>query len=761
MIDEVSAALATIGGRAEFAFEEPFPTQHLGLRVQGVGRLALPVTDAWARKLAALGRPAPFGFRDETRFDEHVRSGREIGAERVALDDGFAQALAPTLDAVRRRLGLPRGGTLRAVLDKLLVYGPGQFFAPHQDSERLDGMLATLVLVLPSKHTGGAIVVTHDGEQRKLGALSSRSAATLVAFYADCRHEIEPVASGHRIALTFHLVHEGAAEAPSRAGPVDRLAGVVEDYFATPLRRSYSTEETMPPDRLVYLLDHEYTQRGLGWKHLKGKDRLRVRALLAVADRLDCEAFLALADVHEQWTCEDGPYDRRRRYDDEDDDDADEAAEGGELDELLDTDGELRHFVGRDGKPAPGIPSQIDERELCSTCRTVDFDPFRSEHEGWMGNYGNTVDRWYHRAALVLWPRARTFVLRAKLSPVWAVDEISRLLTKGCTDDARRQARSLVPFWRDRAAEQQGAAFFQKLLKVTVALGDAPLALDLLSPFGPGRLTAGAMPALRRAVERFGLDWSKSLFEAWTRREQHGESALLPVLVRLCRSLSVAGSAPGGPLASWLFSRELAGFRKRCATARVSLGRRHGAEVRKWIVRDATELLESAAALEEQAGADELVAFLTGADTVLPPPVLGEVVAAYRGTEIRAALRPGLRALRAHVVETVRAELAKPTRASDDWSITPPDGCLCELCRKLGSFLRDPRAVELPWPLAKEKRSHVHGIIDVHELPVEHTTMRSGSPFTLRLRKTRALFEREAASRAEQAALLRRIERGS
>ena len=32
--------------------------------------------------------------------------------------------------------------------------------------------------------------------------------------------------------------------------------------------------------------------------------------------------------------------------------------------------------------------------------------PYASEYEGYMGNYGNTMDRWYRRAALVVWPQA-------------------------------------------------------------------------------------------------------------------------------------------------------------------------------------------------------------------------------------------------------------------------------------------------------------------------------------------------------------------
>ena len=29
------------------------------------------------------------------------------------------------------------------------------------------------------------------------------------------------------------------------------------------------------------------------------------------------------------------------------------------------------------------------------------------DYEGYMGNYGPTVDHWYYRACLVIWPRSR------------------------------------------------------------------------------------------------------------------------------------------------------------------------------------------------------------------------------------------------------------------------------------------------------------------------------------------------------------------
>ena len=61
--------------------------------------------------------------------------------------------------------------------------------------------------------------------------------------------------------------------------------------------RYYGGPATDPPNRLVYLLDHEYTPRGLNWRRLKGADASRVALLRAAADKAGCEAVLALADI--------------------------------------------------------------------------------------------------------------------------------------------------------------------------------------------------------------------------------------------------------------------------------------------------------------------------------------------------------------------------------------------------------------------------------------------------------------------------------
>src|ERR1700733_11869944 len=51
------------------------------------------------------------------------------------------------------------------------------------------------------------------------------------------------------------------------------------------------------------------------------------------------------------------------------------------------------------------------------------------------------------------------------------------------------------------------------------------------------------------------------------------------------------------------------------------------------------------------------------------------------------------------------------------------------------------------WPIAQQRRQHVHSRIDAAELPVTHVTRRQGRPYTLVLNKTDALFSREQDAR--------------
>jgi hypothetical protein len=105
--------------------------------------------------------------------------------------------------------------------------------------------------------------------------------------------------------------------------------------------------------------------------------------------------------------------------------------------------------------------------------------------------------------------------------------------------------------------------------------------------------------------------------------------------------------------------------------------------------------------------------------------------------------------LAADCAERLRARLARPERAAGDWAIgLPTGGCVCDLCGTLRVFLEDSNRRAFEWKIAKQGRQHIHSRIDTAELAVTHVTRRQGSPYTLVLHKSEALFTREQEARA-------------
>jgi predicted 2-oxoglutarate/Fe(II)-dependent dioxygenase YbiX len=203
----------TLRGDAQAAFSVELTTKadDLSLEVEGFGHVRFPVTPAKARKLR-LGQPARFGRGEETLTDPDVRDTWEIPKHLVRAT-WDAAALKDILATVKEELGLPYAAGLTADLHSLLVYEPNQFFLPHQDSEKDDSMVGTLVVTLPSSYAGGELMVGHNEERRAYRG--SKTALSLVAFYADCRHEVLTVKSGYRITLTYNLLLHGDTSRPT------------------------------------------------------------------------------------------------------------------------------------------------------------------------------------------------------------------------------------------------------------------------------------------------------------------------------------------------------------------------------------------------------------------------------------------------------------------------------------------------------------------------------------------------------------------
>jgi predicted 2-oxoglutarate/Fe(II)-dependent dioxygenase YbiX len=756
MPQRIADILQTIRHSGAFAAKRSCPASALRIEVKGVGPIRLPVSARTAARLRTVARPARYGLKDQTLLNPQVRNTWEIARNRIRIDQRkWRAALQSALERLRGDLGLPEGIELKAELHDMLLYEKGQFFQKHQDSEKWDDMLGTLVVALPSRFAGGASVVEHGGE--RLITRGSTRDLQLVAFYADCRHEVRPVTDGHRVVLTYNLFAQGEPDVTAALpeGKVDALALAAGEYFDTPIPHRWADRPAQPPDRLVYLLDHEYTAKGLGWNRLKNADSLRVAALREVAAQLDCEIFLALADVQETWDCEpeyDPWQERRWRRHDFDDElyDDDEPGGGHTLLSLIDQSIELRHWFGLGAARPAAVSSFVDDKELCYSTPSDEMKPFRTDYTGYMGNWGNTEDRWYHRAAVVLWPRDRSFVILAKASPATAIAELASLVKRGLLDEARDGVEKLRPFWKDTSPSGWKPGVTDRTLRIAVKLQSPELAELLLTPLTIEQLGTRAASHCRALVETYGLDWARQRFAEWLesdrrRRSDEDRFAWFETLPRF------SGALAGGPehtrsLARWLLEELWSWLEKKHDAARGALPRAR-VEPPTHIVRSTVALLQSTRMVESPDLRGRILAALTSRDDEFGVSVLIRILRAAHSEYGPAGLSElGLGDALAHCTRRLEEWTRLPERAADDWRISVRLRCACTLCTILGEFLASPRP-SFEWPLAKEARRHVHSQIDLHDLPVAHTTARTGRPFRLVLRKTEALFAREASRR--------------
>lgn len=775
ILHEISEILGEIGTRGVFSAKQTRLTDDLHLEVKGVGRIQFPVPPEQAALLCEIGRPARYGQKEKTLLDRTVRDTWQIPKRRVKIDQRqWKRTLQPVLERIRAELGLPEGGRLKAEWHAMLVYAPGQFFLPHQDSEKSDGMLGTLVVTLPSSFRGGALVVEHQGQ--KATYRGSKKRLSFVAFYADCRHEVRPVKQGYRIALTYNLMFEcdGASghSGDNEAEPatVAALAQALNDHFETPIPSDRKWDQDAPPreppNRLVYLLDHQYTERGFGWQRLKGNDVARAAALEAAAERTGCERMLALAEVHETWSCMEPDWRRRhhgygygehRHWQRNDEDDwidedppPDNDPDAYDLEDRIDADTTLTSWIDASGAKIPSIVAQVTDDEICATTPSSSLEAYESEYEGYMGNYGNTMDRWYRRAAIVLWPRKRAFAVRAESSPAWALDTLRERLGTDSKSDVQAMAKSLQPFWAQVASQESRSRTFGQALVVAEGLQSPALAASLLGPFRLEALTTGQAPAFAALVGRYGVRWAEALLAAWASHRQDDPKvsrAWFGVLPRVSKSLCKHG-AVGQRCAKMLVKDRWRWLKEGVATTvRLdSPSTRSGALTA--LEKPIFGILESAEISGEGKLRDQAVAFFCAEKNEPLLPCLMRVLraAAKRKTSLVRA-SPGLATIRQHCAQQLAARLASPARERDDWSMTLDGACSCAICAKLRTFLSHPATQQLDWPLAKAGRQHVHQTIDRHELPVSHKTRREGSPYTLVLRKSKALFDREAKER--------------
>ncbi|RPD54595.1 hypothetical protein L227DRAFT_604004 [Lentinus tigrinus ALCF2SS1-6] len=220
------------------------PEQHFSLWY-GLGNDAryVDLSTSSSESLDALEsacEAATFGRNQETVLDESYRKAGKMDTNKFSLP--FDVEKSGLIDVVKTGLliGEREQNYVGAELYKLNVYGKDAFFKPHKDTPRGTNMFGSLVIVFPTPHEGGALILRHEGKEwifdaAQVLASSPSKRIAYVAFFSDVEHEVTRVLSGHRVTITYNLYWAG----PPRVAPPPGLS------VLHPLRESPSEVESI------------------------------------------------------------------------------------------------------------------------------------------------------------------------------------------------------------------------------------------------------------------------------------------------------------------------------------------------------------------------------------------------------------------------------------------------------------------------------------------------------------------------------------
>jgi hypothetical protein len=742
---------------------------HLPLiEVEGIGPIALPLLPAQAVQLLAAAELAPYGRGADTVVDTSVRRTWQISADRVRIRGKHWPAM---LDGIveRAAMGLGAGVGVEAELYKLLVYDEGCFFLEHRDTEKSPGMFGTLIVALPSLHTGGELVIRHRGREVRLDVrCADVSELAWAAFYADCVHEVLPITSGCRLVLVYNLRRTGRGRLP-RPPSYDKEAAVLER-----LLRAWCNETAKPdadrPLKLVYPLAHAYTPAELSFAALKGADAAAATVLTAAAGDAACDLHLALLRIEESGAAEYNGYAGRRwrsRYHDDDEEDRD----GGDDDEfrvaeVFDRSLTLSDWRRPDGREASLGPLPFNDDEVCPPDALADMEPDEQHFHEATGNEGASFERSYQRAALVLWPHAQRLRLIARAGFAASLPALDGMVKAwidggaepGCAawHEAHALAAEMLACWPVQAARRanDGPSAESKVLSQLVRLQDREHIESMLASIvAAGGYAAGDNAGLVQALKLLPLPRVGSLLLAVVQ----GNADLH---IGGCADLLARAAA----VSAW--RGQLVGAAQALLDAMPGDPARPQSPADAWrreradadVVHDTLRALAPAGHAGLSALADQAVTHWLawprtyGMDAVIVP--------ALRRLAERPALlnRPACLRLRAAALDHLRARSSLDLAPPADWRREARMSCRCEHCMALGRFLQSADQEVWRFKAREADRRHVEDSIRQGRCDVDCSTERKGSPHVLVCTKNQASYERRVAQRRADLEDLARLE---
>ena len=747
---ELIALMDKVKTSGTFSVSGTLPAILPGLHVKGVGHIGLPLTEQQAKALIQRSELAPFGRGEETIVDTEVRKNWQISADDFELGNPqWNEALQAAVDQIGKDLGLS-GCDIGFEPYKLLVYEEGSFFVSHRDTEKIPNMFATLVVNLPSQHTGGELIISHAGQSQSYSfADSSLFAPSFVAFYADCYHEVKPLTAGYRLCLIYNLAITNRKKQPvlsQRMGPIEDIDKAIQAW----------SQETHDNPILTYLLDHSYSEQNLSMANLKHGDFAKASVLLNAAAKSGCQAYLCLATYSRTSYGEVDSYGGRGRrgrysdYDDDDDDDVDESAF--EEYDVSEEQVYAHAFVTADGSKINVQKIHLNADELLAKVPLVDGPGRGYSISEATGNEGATKDLWYHRGAVIMWPKERELECVAKMDVDYGIHVLQRTMQEQnkLEGERRQQLLQLANHIVETLPSYRHVDISAELIK----LGDIALLKKFLFRQANSYAIDIDPNLFIKVAERFG--WEPFAQDVQSRLTAQNGLQWLDSLVQTGRSISNAGQEL---MRKWVASRwqqSLASARQPVAAPELPSNARARHRYQYQIARFNTAkgaqqdeiiyLVRLTSYLSMETVASQIIAHLADApeETFLTETYGPAIVSALHSLQKKAHNHTIAQQFASAVRQCLQAKYPHPPEAPADWSREGQLDCNCEFCTTVNAFLPKPDIGSMGiYKTLKRNLMHVESAVEKNQIEVDIDMQKAASKFNGIIKKNQSRYERK------------------
>nr|XP_023025727.1 uncharacterized protein LOC111513730 [Leptinotarsa decemlineata] len=695
-----------------FYFEDTIVCNNFEINVENLGKLFFPLDKNYIEQLISISSEAKFGMGEKTVYDKEFRNTQMIESDK--LDVKINQNIFDDITSkIHKALNLSPRTTLRAHLHNMLIYSPGQFFKEHRDSEKIKNMVATLVIVLPSHHVGGNLIIKHNNYKHTFSSENiCENNARCICFFSDCLHEVKEIKDGFRVVLTYNIILDINESIDDKPLHNKYLEDAVREYFHDEVNQANYSKKKKESKKLIFLLNHSYSEHSLNWHLLKGEDYRTAFAFRSVADNLNLSIHIVLIDICQSWSTTEGS-----EYASSDEEFAPD------LDSFIESIDSLFYWVDKNNEEVKYAKYEAQTHEFCFTQETnyENFHILKEEFSGPTGNEGSTVDYWYKRAAVVLWKKSDSIKVKFELNYQNALNELFALVdapgneieVKGILRDIgdllhKKNISEKYKYHDKIVSKIVDSQYFNNFSKIALYVDDENEAHFILSKFDESVLVIENIPVFIQLEDKYGITWFDTLIQNLMKNTSYRNSLNYKIIYCFIRKYLDGG---GSRTVMEHFLEIVIDL----FTSKVKLWKckfEKGSDRYEGTI----ELFKACVLINISYIYGKLTNYLTSSSKEFPRD---QLVKFYFDLQKFTVTMPSieLKSFRIQLIETLKGDIAK-SRKADDWSISNHLWCpeFCDNCSMVSEFLTSNERI---MKINENISTHIRTRLQRENIPVD------------------------------------------